>query len=208
MTWSPTSWRTRPVRQMPAYPDPAALSAVGERLTEMPPLIFAHEARALKADLARVTQGQAFLLQGGDCAESFAGFHATAIRDTVRVLLQMAAVLSYAAGRPVVKVTRMAGQFAKPRSSDTETVGGVTLPSYRGDIINDAAFVEASRVPDPERMARAYNQSAITLNLLRGLTPAILNADESQSHLPPDDRRRVDRVRSATVGRQSSRSHR
>lgn len=170
MTWSPQSWRTRPVGQMPAYPDPAALSAVGDRLADMPPLIFAHEARSLKADLARMAQGQAFLLQGGDCAESFAGFHATSIRDTVRVLLQMAAVLSFAAGTPVVKVTRMAGQFAKPRSSDTETVGDTTLPSYRGDIINDPAFTKASRVPDPERMMRAYNQSAITLNLLRGLT--------------------------------------
>jgi 3-deoxy-7-phosphoheptulonate synthase len=167
MTWSPASWRSHPVRQMPAYPDPAALAAAEADLRAAPPLIFAGEARALQAQLARVAAGEAFLLQGGDCAESFGEFHANTIRDTVKVLLQMAVVLSYAAGAPVVKLARMAGQFAKPRSSDTETVDGVTLPSYRGDIINDAAFTAAARVPDPARMMRAYQQAAITLNLLR-----------------------------------------
>jgi 3-deoxy-7-phosphoheptulonate synthase len=140
---------------------------VEAELRTSPPLIFAGEARALKTALGRVAAGEAFLLQGGDCAESFGEFHANAIRDTVKVLLQMAVVLSFAAGAPVVKLARMAGQFAKPRSSDTETIEGVTLPSYRGDIINDAAFTAEARVPDPARMQRAYSQSAITLNLLR-----------------------------------------
>jgi 3-deoxy-7-phosphoheptulonate synthase len=167
MSWSPRSWRGKPIRQMPAYPDSAALAATEAELRSAPPLIFAGEARALKAGLARVAAGEAFLLQGGDCAESFGEFHANAIRDSVKVLLQMAVILSFAAGAPVVKLARMAGQFAKPRSSDTETVEGVTLPSYRGDIINDAAFTAAARVPDPGRMIRAYSQAAITLNLLR-----------------------------------------
>jgi 3-deoxy-7-phosphoheptulonate synthase len=156
-----------PIRQAPAYPDPVALTTAECQLRSLPPLIFAGEARALKAQLARVATGQAFLLQGGDCAESFGEFHANAVRDTVKVLLQMAVVLSFAAGAPVVKLARMAGQFAKPRSSDVETIDGVTLPSYRGDIINDAAFTEAARTPQPARMERAYSQSAITLNLLR-----------------------------------------
>jgi 3-deoxy-7-phosphoheptulonate synthase len=170
MTWSPNSWQDKPIRQMPVYPDPSALEAAEAELRGCPPLIFAGEARALKADLARVAAGEAFLLQGGDCAETFGEFHANAIRDSVQVLLQMAIVLSFAAGAPVVKLARMAGQFAKPRSSDIETVGGVTLPSYRGDIVNDAAFTAAARIPDPARMVRAYNQAAITLNLLRALT--------------------------------------
>jgi 3-deoxy-7-phosphoheptulonate synthase len=169
MNWSPQSWRSKPIRQMPAYPDAATLAAAEARLQAFPPLIFAGEARALQAQLARVAAGKAVLLQGGDCAESFGEFHANAIRDTVQVLLQMAVVLSFAAGAPVVKLVRMAGQFAKPRSSETETVDGVTLPSYRGDIINDAAFTAAARMPDPARMERAYSQAAITLNLLRGL---------------------------------------
>jgi 3-deoxy-7-phosphoheptulonate synthase len=168
--WSPGSWRTKPIRQVPAYPDPAALAAAEARLQACPPLIFAGEARALKAQLARVAAGEAFLLQGGDCAESFGEFHANAIRDTVQVLLQMAVVLSFAAGAPVVKLARMAGQFAKPRSAETETVDGVTLPSYRGDIINDTTFTAAARTPDPARMERSYSQAAITLNVLRGLT--------------------------------------
>src|ERR1700758_4128444 len=167
MSWTPHDWRACPIAQAPGYPDAAALDAVATELRTAPPLIFAGEARALKAQLARAAAGEAFLLQGGDCAESFAEFHANALRDTVKVLLQMAVVLSYAGGVPVVKVARMAGQFAKPRSQPMETIDGVTLPSYRGDIVNDIAFNAASRVPDPARMLRAYNQSAITLNLLR-----------------------------------------
>ena len=168
--WTPQDWRTCPIAQAPHYPDAAALDTVEAELGSSPPLIFAGEARALKAQLGRAAAGEAFMLQGGDCAESFAEFHANALRDTLKVLLQMAVVLSYAAAVPVVKVTRMAGQFAKPRSQPTETIGGVTLPSYRGDIVNDIAFDAAARVPDPARMLRAYNQSAITLNLLRAFT--------------------------------------
>ena len=167
MTWTPHSWRSLPNKQAPTYPDPAELERAEADLRVSPPLIFAGEARALKVVLGKVALGEAFLLQGGDCAESFAEFHANAVRDTVKVMLQMAVVLSYAGGMPVVKLARMAGQFAKPRSADTETVDGVTLPSYRGDIVNGDAFTAAARVPDPGRMARAYNQSAITLNLLR-----------------------------------------
>ena len=168
--WTPQDWRTCPIAQAPHYPDAAALGAAEAELSDSPPLIFAGEARALKAQLARAVAGEAFLLQAGDCAESFAEFHANALRDTLKVLLQMAVVLSYAAGLPVAKVTRMAGQFAKPRSQPTETIDGVTLPSYRGDIVNGIAFDAAARVPDPSRMLRAYNQSAITLNLLRAFT--------------------------------------
>ena len=170
MSWSPQGWRTCPIAQAPQYPDAAALDTVEAELHTSPPLIFAGEARALKAQLAGVAAGDAFVLQGGDCAEAFAEFHANTLRDTVKVLLQMAVVLSYAAAVPVVKIARMAGQFAKPRSQPTETTDGVTLPSYRGDIINDIAFDAAARVPDPSRMLRAYNQSAITLNLLRAFT--------------------------------------
>jgi 3-deoxy-7-phosphoheptulonate synthase len=166
-TWTRSSWRNRPALQMPVYPDAAKLAAVEAKLATYPPLVFAGETRVLKAKLARVARGEAFLLQGGDCAESFAEFGADNIRDTFRVLLQMAVVLTFGARKPVVKVGRMAGQFAKPRSSDTETVDGVTLPSYRGDIVNGFEFDEASRVPDPERMLQAYLQSAATLNLLR-----------------------------------------
>ena len=168
--WSPQDWRACPIAQAPTYRDAAALEAVEAELRGSPPLIFAGEARALKTQLARVADGEAFLLQGGDCAESFAEFHANALRDTVKVLLQMAVVLSYAGGVPVVKVARMAGQFAKPRSPPTETIDGVTLPSYRGDIVNGIGFDAAAREPDPARMLRAYNQSAITLNLLRAFT--------------------------------------
>jgi 3-deoxy-7-phosphoheptulonate synthase len=168
--WTPQDWRACPIAQTPHYPDTDALEAVEAELRGSPPLIFAGEARALKAQLARVAAGEAFLLQGGDCAESFAEFHANALRDTVKVLLQMAVVLGYAAAAPVVKVARMAGQFAKPRSQPTETIGGITLSSYRGDIVNGIAFDAAARVPDPVRMLRAYNQSAITLNLLRAFT--------------------------------------
>jgi 3-deoxy-7-phosphoheptulonate synthase len=165
--WTPASWRDHDGRQMPEYTDAAALAAAETQLGSYPPLVFAGEARALKADLAKVAAGEAFLLQGGDCAESFAEFHPNNIRDTFRVLLQMAVVLTYASKLPIVKVGRMAGQFAKPRSKPTETIKDVELPSYRGDIINDIAFTADGREPDPKRMVQAYNQSAATLNLLR-----------------------------------------
>lgn len=165
--WSPSSWRSKPILQVPVYKDQAALSEVEKRLSGFPPLVFAGEARNLKKALAKVAKGEAFLLQGGDCAESFAEHGADNIRDFFRAFLQMAVVMTYAGGMPVVKVGRVAGQFAKPRSADTETIDGVTLPSYRGDIINDIAFTAESREPDPARQAMAYRQSAATLNLLR-----------------------------------------
>jgi 3-deoxy-7-phosphoheptulonate synthase len=165
--WSPETWRSKPVSQMPEYPDPARLHLVEERLRAYPPLVFAGEARRLMESLGQVAQGKAFLLQGGDCAESFAEFSANNIRDTFRVLLQMAVVLTFGAALPVVKVGRMAGQFAKPRSSPTEVMGGVELPSYRGDIVNGIEFTPQARQPDPERLVQSYNQSAATLNLLR-----------------------------------------
>lgn len=166
-TWTPDSWRSKPIQQVPSYPDQAHLAEVERTLGGYPPLVFAGEARRLEANLAKVADGKAFLLQGGDCAESFAEFQANNIRDTFRVLLQMAVVLTYGAAMPVVKVGRLAGQFAKPRSADTETIDGVTLPSYRGDIINGNEFTAEARIPDPERLVKAYNQSAATLNLLR-----------------------------------------
>ena len=165
--WSPSSWRAKPVSQVPEYPDPAALGAVELRLKTHPPLVFAGEARNLMAGLASVAEGKAFLLQGGDCAESFAEFHPDNIRDTFRVLLQMSVILTFGAAMPIVKLGRIAGQFAKPRSADTETRDGITLPSYRGDNINDIAFDAESRAPDPQRLMQAYAQSAATLNLLR-----------------------------------------
>ena len=168
--WSPGSWRDKPAVQMPDYPDAAALSQVEEKLSHYPPLVFAGEARRLKDRLAEVGAGRAFLLQGGDCAESFAEFHPDNIRDTLRVLLQMAVVLTYGAALPVVKVGRMAGQFAKPRSAPVENNAGVELPSYRGDIVNALEFDESSRIADPERQIQAYAQSAATLNLLRAFT--------------------------------------
>jgi len=168
--WSPASWRQHEGRQMPDYRDAQALAAAEAQLAMLPPLVFAGEARNLKADLAKVAAGEAFLLQGGDCAESFAEFHADNIRDTFRVILQMAVVLTYASKLPVVKVGRMAGQFAKPRSTPTETIGGTELPSYRGDIINDIAFTAESREPDPQRMLSAYHQATATLNLLRAFS--------------------------------------
>ena len=171
MTWTPSSWRSKPAKHIPEdYPDPAALADVEARLASFPPLVFAGEVRNLKAELAKVAAGDAFLLQGGDCAESFKEFSADNIRDTLRVLLQMAVVLTFAASKPVVKVGRLAGQFGKPRSSPTETIDGVTLPSYRGDNINGMAFDEASRLPDPERLVRSYSQSASTLNLVRAFS--------------------------------------
>lgn len=166
-TWSPDSWRSRPIQQQPAYPDAARLQQVEQSLASYPPLVFAGEARELRRQFAEVTAGRAFLLQGGDCAESFAEFSAAKIRDTFKVLLQMAVVMTFAAGCPVVKVGRMAGQFAKPRSSGEETVGDLTLPAYRGDIVNGIGFDEANRVPDPQRLLQAYHQSTATLNLLR-----------------------------------------
>ncbi|MDB5399903.1 MAG: phospho-2-dehydro-3-deoxyheptonate aldolase [Rhodopila sp.] len=168
--WNPDSWRDCPIRQVPTYPDLAKLADMEARLGKYPPLVFAGEARRLKAHLALAAEGKAFVLQGGDCAESFSDFTANIIRDTFRVLLQMAVVLTFGASLPVVKIGRMAGQFAKPRSSDTETQGGVTLPSYRGDIINGPEFSEASRIPDPARMEFGYFQSASTLNLLRAFS--------------------------------------
>ena len=166
--WTPDAWRSKPALHMPSdYPDPAALVRVENTLRSLPPLVFAGEARRLKSLLGDVAEGRAFLLHGGDCAESFKEFHADNIRDTFRLLLQMAVVLTFAGGKPVVKVGRIAGQFAKPRSEPVETIGGVTLPSYRGDNINGMAFELAERTPDPERLIRAYNQSAATLNLLR-----------------------------------------
>jgi len=166
--WAPSSWRGRPARHIPDdYPDLDALSRVEGELARMPPLVFAGEARRLKSLLADVAAGRAFLLQGGDCAESFKEFSADNIRDTFRLILQMAVVLTFAGGKPVVKVGRMAGQFAKPRTETTETVGDVTLPSYRGDNINGMDFDPAERAPDPERLLKAYGQSAATLNLLR-----------------------------------------
>ncbi len=167
MNWTPDSWRNFPVVQVPDYEDKAKLQSVESQLAGYPPLVFAGEARKLKRKLARVAEGKGFLLQGGDCAESFAEHSADNIRDFFRVFLQMSVVLTFAGGQPVVKVGRMAGQFAKPRSSPTETVGGVELPSYLGDNINGIDFTPESRIPDPDRMLKAYSQSAATLNLLR-----------------------------------------
>src|SRR5476651_2778171 len=165
--WTPTSWRGRPAQQMPVYPDATVLAGAEARLRRYPPLVFAGEARKLKAALAKVAAGDAFLLQGGDCAESFAEHSADNIRDFFRVFLQMAVVTTFAAASPVVKVGRIAGQFAKPRSSGMEKIDGVELPSYRGDIVNDIAFTKEARTPDPRRQIEAYRQSAATLNLLR-----------------------------------------
>ena len=165
--WTPQSWRDKPAKQLPTYKDGEALLKAERELTAMPPLVFAGEARNLTQKLADVAEGKAFLLQGGDCAESFAEFNANKIRDSFRVLLQMAVVMTYSGSLPVVKVGRMAGQFAKPRSSDTETQGDVTLPSYRGDNVNALEFTAESREPDPQRMIRAYHQASATLNLLR-----------------------------------------
>ena len=165
--WTRDSWQRHEARHLPVYSDPSALDGVCRTLNSYPPLVFAGEVRALSAELAQVAQGKGFLLQGGDCAESFAEFHPDNIRDTFRLILQMAVVLTFASKRPVVKVGRMAGQFAKPRSSATETQGDVTLPSYLGDNINGIEFEENTRRNDPERMVRAYSQAAATLNLLR-----------------------------------------
>lgn len=169
-SWMPESWRSFPVRQIPTYPDAAALAAVEERLSAYPPLVFAGEVRRLRQQLALAAQGKAFVLQGGPCAESFSEFKADIVRDTFRVLLQMAVVLTFGAKVPVIKMGRMAGQFAKPRSADMETVNGVSLPSYRGDIINGPAFTPDDRIPDPVRMETGYFQSAGIQNLLRAFS--------------------------------------
>jgi len=168
--WQKSDWRNLPRVQMPDYGDAAALAKVEAQLSNYPPLVFAGEARDLKAQLASASRGEAFLLQGGDCAESFEQFTADGIRDTFKVMLQMAMILTYGAKVPVVKLGRMAGQFAKPRSAPTETKNGVELPSYRGDIINELAFTPEARIPDPQKMTQAYTQSAATLNLLRAFS--------------------------------------
>lgn len=168
--WSKENWRTLPRVQMPDYLDAERLNKVEAQLAKYPPLVFAGEARNLKSQLGAVSRGEAFLLQGGDCAESFAEFSADTIRDTFKVMLQMAMVLTYGAKVPVVKVGRLAGQFAKPRSAPTEVKDGVELPSYRGDIINELDFTEAARIPNPEKMLQAYTQAAATLNLVRAFS--------------------------------------
>ncbi|MGI2032151.1 class II 3-deoxy-7-phosphoheptulonate synthase [Rhizobium panacihumi] len=165
--WTPSTWRQKPIQQVPEYPDANKLRETEQQLATWPPLVFAGEARRLKKSLANVAEGNGFLLQGGDCAESFAEHGADTIRDFFRAFLQMAVVLTYGAQLPVVKVGRIAGQFAKPRSSGIETQGDVSLPSYRGDIVNGIEFTESARIPDPERQIMAYRQSAATLNLLR-----------------------------------------
>lgn len=168
--WTPDSWKSKSAKHLPSdYPDTAAVAEAENRLRKLPPLVFAGEARRLKSLLGNVAHGDAFLLQGGDCAESFDAFGTDTIRDTFRLILQMAIVLTFAGGKPVVKVGRMAGQFAKPRSSPVETQGEETLPSYRGDIINGIEFTAEARLPDPARLLQAYSQSAMTLNLLRAL---------------------------------------
>ena len=168
--WMPESWRNKPAKQQPVYDDLESLSAIEERLRELPPLVFAGEARNLKRQLAEAAVGRAFLLQGGDCAESFAEFHPNNIRDTLRVILQMAVVMTYASSCPIIKVGRMAGQFAKPRSEPVEVRNSKELPSYRGDIINGMEFTSDARKPDPNRILQAYSQAAATLNLLRAFT--------------------------------------
>lgn len=165
--WSARSWRDKPIEQQPKYSDPSQLQAVEQQLSQFPPLVFAEEIRALRNQLKNVCVGEGFLLQGGDCAESFSDFNAPKIRDTFKVILQMAIVMTFAGSCPVTKVARMAGQYAKPRSSDFETIGDLSLPSYRGDIINGSEFDEVARQPDPERMLKAYHHSAATMNLLR-----------------------------------------
>ncbi|HEA16205.1 MAG: class II 3-deoxy-7-phosphoheptulonate synthase [Pseudoalteromonas prydzensis] len=166
-SWNPNSWRELPILQQPQYPDQQALKSVESQLKSAPPLVFAEETRSLFKQLEDVCEGRAFLLQGGDCAESFSDFNAANIRDTFKTILQMAVVLTYGGKCPVVKIARMAGQYAKPRSADLETIDGVSLPSYRGDIVNNFEFTEQARVPDPQRLMTAYHHSAATLNLLR-----------------------------------------
>ena len=170
MNWTPNSWRDFPIKQQPVYPDQELLREVEKRLSSYPPLIFAGEARTLKEQLAKVGRGEAFLLQGGDCAESFNDFNSTTIKNLFKLMLQMNMVLMYSTGKPVIKVGRVAGQFAKPRSSDFEEIDGVKLPSYRGDIINGIEFTKEARVPNPNNMLQAYNQGSATMNLLRAFS--------------------------------------
>jgi 3-deoxy-7-phosphoheptulonate synthase len=179
--WSPHSWHEHPAAQQPDWPDEGALDAVLKQMATLPPLVFAGEARELTTQLGQVAKGEAFLLQAGDCAESFDAFGADAIRDKLKVILQMAVVLTYSSGVPTVKIGRIAGQFAKPRSSPTEQVGDVVLPSFRGHLVNDIAPTEAARVPDPQRLLQAYHQSSSTLNLLRAFTKGGY-ADLTQVH--------------------------
>ena len=171
--WTPSSWRDFPIKQQPNYTDKKKLKKVEKELSSYPPLIFAEEARRLKEQLANVANGKAFLLQGGDCAESFKAFDANNIKALFQVMMQMAVVMTYSSGKPIVKVGRIAGQFAKPRSSDFEEKDGVKLPSYRGDIINDIDFDPKARVPNPKKLLKAYNQSAATLNLLRAFARGV-----------------------------------
>ncbi len=181
MSWSPNSWREFPIKQQPTYQDQELLKSVEKEIESYPPLIFAGEARELKKQLAKAGRGEAFIIQGGDCAESFAAFNADTIKNLFKLLLQMSVIMTYSKGKPVVKIGRIAGQFAKPRSSDFEEKDGVRLPSYRGDIINDIAFTEEARIPDPRRMIKAYNQSAATMNLLRAFSRGGL-ADLNEVH--------------------------
>ncbi len=181
MSWQPNSWRKFPIKQQPVYEDQELLRQVEAELSSYPPLIFAGEARNLQKELAKAGRGEAFIVQGGDCAESFAAFDADIIKNMYKLILQMAVVMTYSSGKPVVKIGRMAGQFAKPRSSDFEEIDGIKLPSYRGDIINDIGFTAQARKPDPLRMIRAYNQSAATLNLMRAFSRGGM-ADLNQVH--------------------------
>ena len=181
MTWSPNSWRDLPILQVPEYPDAGKVAAVEQKLAAMPPLVFAGEAQSLRDQLGEVAEGRAFLLQGGDCAESFAEFSANNIRDSFKVMLQMAVVLTFGGSMPIVKIGRLAGQFAKPRSAPTEVIDGIELPSYRGDMVNAMGFTEKDRVPDPKRLLRVYEQSASTLNLLRAFAQGGL-ADLTKVH--------------------------
>ena len=181
MSWTPNSWRAFPIKQQPTYPDQKALSEVEEILSQYPPLIFAGEARTLKEKLAKAGRGEAFLLQGGDCAESFSDFNSANIKNLFKLMLQMNMVLMYSTGKPIIKVGRIAGQFAKPRSSDFEKIDGISLPSYRGDIINSMEFTEEARVPNPHNMIKAYNQAAATLNLVRAFARGGL-ADLNKVH--------------------------
>ena len=181
MGWTPNSWRELPILQVPEYDDQEKLKSVEAKLASMPPLVFAGEVMALRERLADVAMGKAFLLQGGDCAESFDDFSANRIRDTFKLFLQMAVVLTFGASMPVIKVGRIAGQFAKPRSSPVEVIDGVELPSYRGDMVNGNAFTPAARIPDPMRMLEGYHQSASTLNLLRAFASGGL-ADLEKVH--------------------------
>jgi len=181
MSWSPNSWREFPIKQQPTYQDEKILKETERELAGYPPLIFAGEARNLKEQLAQAGRGEAFIIQGGDCAESFSSFNADTIKNLFKLLLQMSVVMTYSSGKPIVKIGRVAGQFAKPRSSDFEEVDGIKLPSYRGDIINGIKFDEEDRIPDPKRMLKAYNQSAATMNLLRAFSRGGL-ADLNEVH--------------------------